>query len=133
MIVRYTVVAMVLLLAVPVFAVENAQPIADELNFDEPFDQAAVKSALRALFNQAIEAIEDHIEFNVKTERNQETHEERGRLQLKVYPKGKSHPDDHFSGELRFRSSPDDQDFHLDLKLPKTPYNQSLPSSEHSL
>lgn len=130
---RYTFIMILALLSSPVWAEDRADMISDELNFDAPFDQAAVRSALRSLFNQALDVIEDHLEFDMKAERNQETHEEHGRLQLKIYPKGKSQSDAHISGELQFRSSPEERDFSFDLKLPKESNSISSSSSDSTI
>lgn len=126
---RYALTAILILLALPVWAGERVQPVGHgELNFDEPFEQAAVKSALRSLINQALDLIEDHIEVKGNLRPNEETEEQQGHFQLKLYPHGKSQSDDHLSAELMFRSSPDDHHLSFDLKLPKESSEQ--PSSQ---
>jgi hypothetical protein len=113
-------IAILTLLALPVWAGERLlQPVSDELNFDEPFEQATAKSALRSLLNQALDLIEDHIEFKGNLRPNEERGEQQGHFQLKLYPHGKSQSDEHLSAELRFRSSHNDQHLSFDLKLPK--------------
>ena len=118
MMLRYAFIILVLT-ACPAWGSERVHPVADELNFDEPFEQAAAKSVLRSLLNQALDVIENHIELNGDLHPNEETGEQRGRFQLKIYPLGKSQSEAHVSAELRFRSSPDDHHFSFDLKLPK--------------
>jgi hypothetical protein len=126
MMLRYALIAILTLLALPVWASERVQPGSDELNFDEPFEQAAAKSALRSLLNHASDLIEDHIEVNGNLQPNDQTGEQQGRFQLKLYPQGKSQSDDHVSAELSFRSSPDDQHFSFDLKLPTKKPKETL-------
>jgi hypothetical protein len=116
---RYALTAILTLLAFPAWAGERVQTVADELNFDEPFEQAASKSVLGSFLNQALDLIENHIEVNGSMQPNDQTGEKQGRFQLKLYPHGKSQSDDHFSAELRFRSSPNDQHLSFDLKRPK--------------
>jgi len=65
MVLRCALVTILTLLSFPVWAGERAQSVGhDELNFDEPFEQATGKSALRALLNQALDLTENHIQFN---------------------------------------------------------------------
>jgi hypothetical protein len=134
---RYALSIILVLAACPVWAGERVHSGADELNFDEPFEQAAAKSVLRSLLNQALDLIENHIEVNGDLRPNEETGEQGGRFQLKLYPQGKSQSEDHISAELRFRSSPDDQHFSFDLKLPKEslnrPFNRPFPSPDNTL
>lgn len=133
MMLRYVLIALLMLLANPIWAGERLQPVTDELNFDEPFEQAAAKSALRSLLNQALDLIEDHIEIKGNLRPNEEAGEQQGHFQLKLYPHGKSQTDEHFSAELRFRFSPDDQHFSFDLKLPKESSNHALYSPDNTL
>lgn len=130
MILRCALVTILTLLSFPVWAGERAQSVGhDELNFDEPFEQATGKSALRSLLNQALDLIENHIQFNGNLQPNKETGEQQGHFQLKLYPYGKSQSDEHVSAELQFRSSPDDRQFSFDLKLPKEPKNSFSPDN----
>ena len=124
---RYALIAILILLALPAWAGERVQARHDELNFDEPFEQAA-KSVLRSLLNQALDLIENHIEITGNVQSNKETEEQQGHFQLKLYPHGKSQSDDHFSADLRFRSFPDNRRFSFDLNLPKEP-SKNFPSS----
>ena len=48
MMLRYAFIILVLT-ACPAWGSERVHPVADELNFDEPFEQAAAKSVLRSL------------------------------------------------------------------------------------
>lgn len=129
MILRYALIAILTLLAFPVWAGERGQSVGhDELNFDEPFEQAT-KSVLQSLLNQGVDLIENHIEITGNLQPNKKTGEQQSHFQLKVYPHGKSHSDDHVSAELQFRSSPDYHHFSFDLKLPKEPKNSFPPDN----
>jgi hypothetical protein len=122
---RYALIVILMLPALPAWAGEPVQHAEhDELNFDEPFEQAT-KSVLRSLLNRALDLIENHIEITGNVQPNKETGEQQGHFQLKLYPQGKSQSDDHFSAELRFRSFPDDRGFSFDLNLPKEPSKNS--------
>ena len=125
---RYTLIAILTLLACPVWAGERVQAVEyGEWNFNEPFKQAT-NSALRSLLDQALAVIEDHIEINDNIQPNKEMGARQGHFQLKVYPQGKSQSDDHFSADLRLRSFPDNRRFSLDLNVGKEASND-LPSS----
>lgn len=129
---RYGLIAILTLLTLPAWAAEPSQSaMQDVLNFDEPFEQAIGKNALRSLFNQALDLIENHIEVKGYLQPDKETGEQRGHFQLKLYPHGRSQSDEHVSAELQFRSSPNDQHLSFDLKLPKE--SSAPPSQEHSL
>lgn len=130
---RYALSIILALAACPVWASEQVHLVADELNFDEPFEQAAAKSVLRSLFNQALDLIENHIEVKGDLRPNEETGEQRGRFQLKLYPQGKSQSENHISAELRFRSSPHDQHWSFDLKHPKESSKNSPSSPDNTL
>jgi hypothetical protein len=133
MMLRYALIAILTLLAFPAWAGERVQTVADGMNFDEPFEQATAKSALRSFLNHALDLIDDHIEVNGSMQPNDQTGEHQGRFQLKVYPHGKSQFDDHISAELRFRSSPDDQHLSFDLMLPKESSNSPLYLRDNTL
>jgi len=134
MMLRYVLIAILTLPALSAWAEERAQLSGhDELNFEEPFEQAIDISALRSLLNQALNVIENHIELNGSMQPNDQTGEKQGRFQLKLYPHGKSQFDDHISAELRFRSAPDDQHFSFDLKLPRESSNPLSCSSDNIL
>jgi len=128
MILRYALIAILMLLALPASAGERVQPIGhDGLNFDEPFEQAIGNNALHSLLNQALDLIENHIEIKANLHPNEETGDQRGHFQFKLYPHGRSQSDEHVSAELQFRFSPNDQHLSSDLKLPK---ESSSPSSQ---
>jgi hypothetical protein len=120
---RYVLSIIFVLAAWPVWAGERVYPVSDELNVDEPFEHATIRSMLRSLLDRAFDVIEDHVELKSTLQPNEKTGERRGRVQLKLYPHGKSNSDDSMTAELRFRSSPHVQHFSFDLKLPKEPQN----------
>ena len=130
---QYALIAILMLLALPAWAGEQVQHIEhDELNFDEPFEQAT-KSVLHSLLNRALDLIENHIEITGNVQSNKETEEQQGHFQLKLYPQGKSQSDEHLSADLRFRSFPDNRRFSFDLNLPKEPSQNSPSSPDHTL
>ena len=116
---------MVLLLAVPVWAGEG-RPTSDDgsFNFDLPFEEAFEKHALRSLLDRAIGAVEDHIEVNGKLRRGDHGGDREGRLELKLYPNGKSRSDEHVGAEWSFRFSPDAGNTEFNLR-----FKSSKPSS----
>ena len=75
-------------------------------DFDQPFDEAMAKGVLRSILNRALDAIEDHVEMRGKLRHGARNGEEEGRLELRVYPRGKSQSDDHVAAEGWFRFSP---------------------------
>jgi hypothetical protein len=133
MMMRFALGIILVLAACPAWASERVHPVADELNFEEPFEQAAAKTVLRSLLNQALDVIENYIELNGDLQPNEESGEQRGRFELRLYPHGKSQADDHISAELRFRSSPHDQHWSLDLKNPKESSKNSPSSPDNTL
>jgi hypothetical protein len=99
---------MVMFLAVPVWAGE-IRPTSDEGTFDfnQPFDEAINRQALRSLLNRALDAVEDHIELNGRIRSGDAVGDREGRLELKLYPRGKSRSSEHIGAEGSFRFSPD--------------------------
>jgi hypothetical protein len=114
-----------LLLGAPAWAGETRLS-SDEgiFNFDLPFEQALNNHVLRSLLNQAIDALEDHIELNGKLRSGDDSGNREGRLELRLYPKGKSHSDEHVAAEGLFRFSPDADNAELNLR-----FKSSKPSS----
>lgn len=130
---RYAFSIILALAACPVWAGERVPSVADELNFDEPFEQAAAKSVLRSLLNHALGLIDNHIELNGDLQPNEKTGEQGGHFQLKLYPHGKLQSEDHISAELSFRSSPDDQHLSFALKHRKESSQNSPSSPDNTL
>jgi hypothetical protein len=117
--------AIVTLLAVPVWAGES-RPNQDDntFNFDLPFEEAFDKQVLRSLLNRALNAVEDHIEVNGRLRRGDHAGDREGRLELRLYPNGKSRSDEHVGAEWSFRFSPDAGNAELNLR-----FKSSKPSS----
>jgi hypothetical protein len=114
-----------MLLTVPVRAGETRLSSDDNtLNFDLPFEQAINKQVLRSLLNQAIDAVEDHLELNGKLRNGDQAGEREGRFELRLYPRGKSRSDEHVGAEGSFRFSPEAGNHELSLR-----FKSSKPSS----
>ena len=110
-------------LAAPVRAGE-IHPTSDEGTFDfnQPFDEAINKHALRSLLNRALDAVEDHIELNGRLRSGDPAGDREGRLELKLYPRGKSRSNEHIGAEGSFRFSPDTGNAELKFRFtPPTP------------
>lgn len=99
----------VLLAVAPAFLWAGETKSKDQggFDFDQPFDDAIAKGILRSLLNRALDAIEDHVEMKGKLRHGAQAGEEEGRLELRVYPRGKSQSGDHVAAEGWFRFSPD--------------------------
>lgn len=93
--------------------------LAEAPSFDpeQPF-QAFSSQMLRALLNQALDVLEDHIEVAGEVSGPNSKGDQSGRLQLKLYPNGKSQSDEHLKAEGWFSISPDigRHDFHFRLQ-----------------
>jgi hypothetical protein len=96
---------------------------------EQPFQQAFRSTALRAMVNQALDFLEDHLEISGNVEGKDAGGDRRARFELKVYPKGKSRSGEHLAAQGWFSVSPDlgRQDLHLRFQRP--PSSTSLPSS----
>ncbi len=102
-------------------------------NPDQPFEQAFSTSVLRALLNQALDALEDHLEITGHIDPDDVKGERRGNLRFKFYPEGKSTSDRHLTAEGWFRFSPEtgQQDWHFRFKRPEARANKpALPFEE---
>ena len=92
---------------IPLWAGEPASNDQGGFDFDQPFDDAMAKGLLRSLLNRALDAIEDHVEVRGKLRHGAQTGEDEGRMEVRVYPRGKSQSGDHVTAEGWFRFSPD--------------------------
>jgi hypothetical protein len=99
---------------------------------DQPFDQAFSSQMLRTLLNKALDILEDHIEVAGDLSPADSTKDQGGRLQLKIYPKGKSRSDEHLKAEGSFRFSPDSgqHDLHFRFQPPHESSPSVAPSPE---
>jgi hypothetical protein len=107
-----------LLLGSPVWAGETRLN-SDEgiFDFNLPFEEALNNHVLRSLLNRALDAVEDHIELNGKLRSGDASGNQEGRLELRLYPRGKSHSDEHMGAEGSFRYSPDAGNAELNLRF----------------
>ena len=107
-----------LVLAAPVWAGDK-QPISDEgtFDFDQPFEAAISKQFLRSLLNRALDVIEDHVELRGNVRRGAEEGDREGRFELRLYPQGKSHSEEHVGAEGSFRFSPEAGNNELSLRF----------------
>lgn len=87
------------------------------------------------LFTRALDVLEDHVEIAGDLSGADAQGGHRGRVELKLYPKGKSRSGEHLKAEGWFESSPDSgrQDFHLRFQRPHDPAEPAAPQSEDVL
>ena len=90
-------------------------------NPEAPFQQGLSTSLLRSLLNEALDKFEDHIEFMGKLDSGDVKGEQKGRLQFKFYPEGKSKSEQYVGAEGWFHLAPEGgpQDWHFKFTLPK--------------
>jgi hypothetical protein len=125
----FLAVMLTVVFASPVWAADK-RPIADErtFDFDQPFDIAVSKQFLRSLLNRALDVVEDHLEWGGNLRRGAQEGDQEGRFELKLYPQGKSHSEEHVGAEGSFRFSPEagNNEFHLRFKSSKEPSGSSM-------
>ena len=94
---------------------------------EQPFQQGLATGALRSLLNEALDALEDHLEITGNLVPDDVKGERRGNLRLKFYPEGKSKSDQHHAAEGWFRFSPDHtlRNFSFRFKSPEEPAKNS--------
>jgi hypothetical protein len=99
---------------------------------DQPFNQTFSSQMLRTLLNKALDILEDHIEVGGDLSPADSTKDQSGRLQLRIYPKGKSRSDEHLKAEGSFRFSPDSgqHDLHFRFQQPQESSRPAAPSPE---
>ena len=109
-------------LAIPVWAGETRPPAAGEFDIEQPFNDVMGKRMLRSLLERAMDAVEDHFEIRGRLSKGEDGAEREGRFELRVYPDGKSHSNDHVGAEGWFRFSPEaGHELNLRLKSFKEP------------
>ena len=88
---------------------------------EQPFRQGLSTSVLRTLLNEALDALEDHVEITGKLDPESGNRDRRGNLRFKFYPDGKSNSDQHLTAEGWFRFSPDHtlRDFSFRFQRPE--------------
>lgn len=95
----------------------------------ESFDTITPDRLLRGLYDQAVAALQEYIEFEGRLPKDGETQARAGQFRLKLFPQGKSRSEEHLSAEGSFGPSPDSeqQEFTLRFKSSKHP-SRSLPA-----
>ena len=88
---------------------------------EQPFQQAFTSNLLRSLLNQALDALEDHLEITGNVDPDDVTGDRSGSLRFKFYPDGKSKSDQHLTAEGSFHFSLEGRqhDWHFRFKLPE--------------
>ena len=114
----FLIATLVVVFAGPGWAGDK-RPIADEgtFDFDQPFDIAVKKQFLRSLLNRALDVMEDHVEWRGNLRRGAQEGDREGRFELKLYPQGKSHSEEHVGAEGSFRFSPEAGNNELTLRF----------------
>ncbi|MFZ1502374.1 MAG: hypothetical protein WAS50_04415 [Nitrospira sp.] len=89
----------------------------------ESFDQTAPDRLLRSLYDHAVAALQEYIEFEGRLPEDGDTQARAGQFRLKLFPQGKSRSEEHLSAEGSFGLSPDaeQQEFTLRFKSSKHP------------
>lgn len=124
-----SVVLLVLLVLAPIVGAQTADA-AEGPSFDpdQPFRESLSTHLLRSMLNRALDALEDHLQIDGTLAPADPHGDQKGRLELKLYPKGKSKSDEHVKAEGWFSLSPESgvHDFHLRFKNPR---ERSVPDS----
>lgn len=130
---KHIVVAGVL---ISIFLMSAGTSLAEAPSFDpdQPFRQSFSSQMLRSLLNQALDILDDHLEVAGDVSDSDSATDQTGRLQLKIYPKGKSQSKEHLGAEGWFRFSPDSgqHDFHFRFQQPHDSSDHT-PSSDNVL
>lgn len=94
---------------------------ADEFDPDQPFEQALSTGLLRSLLNQALDRLEDHVEFSGNLNTSEAKPDQPRYLRFKFYPEGKSKSQQHLTAEGWLRSARESGqlDWHFRFKLPE--------------
>ena len=123
----------VLLLACLVTPASASQ--ADEFDPDQPFEQALSTGLLRSLLNQALDRLEDHVEFSGNLNTSEAKPDQPRYLRFKFYPEGKSKSQQHLTAEgwLRSGQASRQLDWHFRFTLPEEPSQQAYPQAEEPL
>jgi hypothetical protein len=121
---RFTFIGLLLAaLASPAWAGEP-----ESFDPDQPFTQAFSQRLLQSFLNQALKAIDDHVEISSNLNLDSSRGDRTQRLRFKFYPEGKSKSGEHITAEGWFGPSWDlrQDEFHFRFALPKS---SSEPSS----
>jgi hypothetical protein len=126
---------MIRAVAIAFFLVCTAGPVwaaeVEPFNPEAPFQQGLSTSLLRSLLNEALDRFEDHIEILGKLDPGDVKGDQKGRLQFKFYPEGKSKSGEHLAAEGWFHVAPDHtlRDFYFRFKHPEESLKHSFPQS----
>jgi len=87
---------------------------------EQPFEQAMSQRLMESLIGQALAALDEHLEISSRVDSDSAGGDQKQGLQLKLYPRGKSHAEEPIVAEGWFGSSQDSsqQEFHLRFALP---------------
>jgi hypothetical protein len=88
---------------------------------DQPFEQGVARNLLHSLLDQALDALDDHLEISGTIDPEDAAGSRHGNFRFKFYPEGKSNSDHHLTAEGWFHFSPEagQQDWHFRFKLPE--------------
>lgn len=97
---------------------------------DQPFRESLSTHLLRSMLNRALDVLEEHVQIEGGLSSADPRGDQKGHLELKLFPKGKSKSEDHVKAEGWFSISPDSgvHDFHFRFKNPherRTPDSNS--------
>jgi hypothetical protein len=130
---RLGIILFMAVLSVPTFHARPAAAEAPSFDPDQPFRESLGTHALRSLLNRALDILEDHVQIDGQLSESDPKGDQRGRLELKLYPKGKSKSDEHLKAEGWFSHSPESgwHDFHFRFQSPRdhSSDNQSKPET----
>lgn len=121
--------------AIVVLAPVTASAEVPSFDPDQPFRQAFGTHMLRSLLDRAMNALEDHLEITGDLSGSDSQGNRSGRLEFKLYPRGRSRSGAHLKAEGSFFLSPDSgrQDFHLRFQSPREPSDADARAPAESL
>ena len=102
---------------------------AEAFDPDQPFEQVLGTGMLRALLNQALDRLEEHVEISGDLSASNQKTDRLRYLRFKFYPEGKSKSHEHLSAEGWLRSTPESGqlDWHFRFKVPEERPQQTHP------
>ena len=107
---KHITIALVLLLtATNVHAQETSPPVSEapELRFGLPLNEEQARQFLESLFSLAAANVREFVEFESSTRSVDPTIPPQRDFRLKLYPKGKSRSQEHYTAEGSFSLEPD--------------------------
>lgn len=108
---------------------------AEPFDPEQPFTHAIAKDLLRSFLNQALEALDEHVEISGSLNPDGKQRDQRQHLKFRFYLEGKSKSDQSVTAEGWIDQVPESrqQEFHLRFSLPKSPEQQAPSYPEHVL